>query len=99
MFRLWLSGQAETIRCNLATKAREFVEFFVKNAVHEDEQLRPRQGVSAIDQLVHRCLTMAETQGIPKADIEAEFGDLSDYFRSVIDEKNADEKARGRSKS
>jgi len=58
------------------TKAREFLDFWVQNSVHATEQYRASGGDQVLSVLVVRCIEMAETQGLAKADLEGEVGDL-----------------------
>lgn len=75
--------------------AREFVEFWLKNSVHADEQFGVRRGRPEIEELVRRLLTAARDQGFAQEQIEAQLGgDIYDYIRSSIDSQNAQETSR-----
>ncbi|WP_143668643.1 hypothetical protein [Streptomyces sp. Alain-F2R5] len=75
--------------------AKEFVEFWLKNSVHADEQFSVRRGRPEIDELVRRLLTAAKDQGFAQEQIEAQLGgDIYDYIRSSIDSQNAQETSR-----
>lgn len=78
------SGKAVPVR------ARDILDFFVFVSVHADSPYQPAQGPQAIEELVRRCVGMAKDQGISRQQLEAGAGNLSDYFRAVIDRKNAD---------
>ncbi|WP_407158033.1 hypothetical protein [Bradyrhizobium sp. STM 3557] len=73
---------------------REFVDFWLENCVHADEEFGPRRGRQAVEQLVHNLIRAADDQGITKAQIEAELGSPYDVIRARIDEKNRDEASR-----
>jgi hypothetical protein len=76
------------------SKAREFVELFTFASVHEDARYRARQGRVELDDLVRRCVDMAKHEGITEEQMTVEVGDLTTYFRAVIDGKNVAEAAR-----
>lgn len=90
MFQIWIFQRlAEMNWVGLTSSAHEFVDVFVNNSVHEDEQMRTSQSTLAIDDLVRRCLEMAAEHGISKADIDAEFPNLAEHFRFMIVINNA----------
>lgn len=74
----------------MPVRARDIVDFFVLVSVHADNPYQPPQGPQAIEELVRRCLAMAQDQGISRQQLEAGVGNLGDYFRAFIDRKNAD---------
>ena len=78
---------------------REFVEFWLENSVHADEEFGPRRGREAIRQLVDNLISAAQAQGFSRADIEAELGDPYDFIRAEINQKNADEETRLRKRN
>jgi hypothetical protein len=84
----------ETNRKTPVATAKEFVEFWIENSVHADEQLGPRRGRAEVQELVDRLVRSAEGQGYSKQQIEAEIGDLYEYIRTSIDQQNTDEAAR-----
>ena len=55
---------------------KDFVEFWLENSVHADEQFGPRRGRADIKELVDRLVRFAEGQGYTRPQIEAEIGDL-----------------------
>jgi len=78
----------------LAT-AKEFVEFWLENSVHPDEQFGRKQDGVAVERLVEGLLVAAEAQGFSKKQMEDELGgDIHSYIRNSIDSQNADERAR-----
>ena len=74
--------------------AKEFVEFWLQNSVHSDEQMTGRRGRAAISKLADRLVVSAEHQGFTKQHIEAEIGDIYTYIRTSVDAKNAVETTR-----
>lgn len=75
--------------------AQEFVEFWLKNSVHADEQFGVRRGRPEIEELVRRLSIAAKDQGFTQEQIEAQLGgDIYDYIRSSVDSQNAQKTAR-----
>jgi hypothetical protein len=74
--------------------AKEFVEFWLQNSVHADEQMTGRRGREAILELADRLVVAAKHQGITDQQIEAEIGDIYTYIRTSIDAKNASDTTR-----
>ena len=74
--------------------AKEFVEFWLHNSVHADEQFAPRRGREAVQHLVDGLIGAAEAQGFTKEQTEAEIGDIYEYIRASIDRQNASEHTR-----
>jgi hypothetical protein len=87
-----LRWQEETMA--VPNKAREFLDLFAFASVHEDQPYQPAQRSKALDELVRRCAEMANSEGISRQQMEAEVGDLDEYFRRVIDQKNVEERQR-----
>jgi hypothetical protein len=71
-----------------------FVEFWLKNSVHPDEELGPRRGREAVQRLADNLARAAEEQGFTRAQMEAEIGDLYDFIRASIDRQNKAEDSR-----
>jgi hypothetical protein len=75
--------------------AKEFVEFWLENSVHADEQFGVRRGRVEVDQLVDNLVRAAAGQGFTRQQMEAELGgDLYAYIRASIDQQNQDETTR-----
>jgi hypothetical protein len=75
--------------------AKEFVEFWLENSVHADEQYGARRGRVEVQQLAVRLIRAAAAQGFTKRQMETELGgDIRVYIRARIDSQNADEAAR-----
>jgi hypothetical protein len=74
--------------------AKEFVEFWLQNSVHADEQMTGRRGREAILKLADRLVVAANYQGFSNQQIEEEIGDIYTYIRTSIDAKNAIETTR-----
>jgi hypothetical protein len=62
--------------------AKEFVDFWLENSVHPDEQISLRRGREAVQRLADNLVRAAEEQGFSKAQIEAEIGDLYTFIRA-----------------
>jgi hypothetical protein len=75
-------------------KAREFIDFWMQNSVHSAEQYGTPGGSQRTSDLMHRCVEMAAAQGLSRADLEAEVGNLSEYIRTGLDKANATESGR-----
>jgi hypothetical protein len=73
---------------------REFIDFWLENSVHADEEDGPQRGPETIQRLAGTLIRAAEDQGFSEADVKAELGDLGEVIRAIIDRKNADEEAR-----
>jgi hypothetical protein len=52
--------------------AKEFVEFWLENSVHADEQYGIRQGRREIKRLAEQLVAAAEAQGFTKQQVETE---------------------------
>jgi hypothetical protein len=74
--------------------AKEFVEYWLQNSVHPDEELGPRRGRAAVQQLAENLVRAAEEQGFTKPQMEAEIGDLYTFIRASIDRQNKAENDR-----
>jgi len=67
---------------------KEFVDYWLENSVHPDEEIGPRRGRAAVQRLADNLVRAAEEQGFTKAEIEAEIGDLYIFIRASIDRQN-----------
>ena len=96
MHHLPESQRANPALTSIATSstAKEFVEFWLQNSVHADEQMTGRRGRAAISKLADRLVVAAKHQGFTKQHIEAEIGDIYTYIRTSVDAKNAVETTR-----
>ena len=75
--------------------AREFVEFWLLNSVHPDEQLSVRRGRAAIQQLADDLIRAAEGEGFTRKQIEVELGgSIYSHIRRRIAQQNAAEDLR-----
>jgi hypothetical protein len=74
--------------------AREFVEFWLTNSVHADEQMVSRRGREDILKLADRLVVAASYQGFSQQQVEAEIGDIYAYIRARIDRQNVSETTR-----
>ncbi len=76
------------------TAARTFVEFWLTNSVHADEQMSSRRRREAVQRLADQLIVAAKNQGLDQTQIEAEIGDIYTYIRASIDSQNISETAR-----
>ena len=76
------------------TAARIFVEFWLTNSVHPDEQMVSHRRREAVQGLADQLISAARDQGLDQSQIEAEIGDIYDYIRASIDSQNGSEAAR-----
>jgi hypothetical protein len=68
----------------MATIAREFIDFWVENSIHAAEQYGAPGGEQGATALARRCIEMAASQGLSKADLEKEVGDLTAFIRDKL---------------
>jgi hypothetical protein len=73
---------------------REFVDFWLTNSVHADEQMVGRRGREDILKLADRFAVAANGQGFTRQQIEAEIGDIYAFIRARIDSENVHETTR-----
>lgn len=79
----------------MVADAREFIDFWIENSVHADDDDRRKSGdADRLGDLVNRCLDMAASQGLSQAQIEAEVGDLRAYLKGKLAGANVREAAR-----
>jgi hypothetical protein len=78
------------------SKAREFLDFWIENSVHASEEFRSPGASQHVDELLWRCVGAAEAQGVSKADMEAEVGNLADYIGDKLEAANKTESDRRR---
>ena len=74
---------------------REFVDFWLENSVHADEQFGAKRGRVEVDRLVESLVHAAEAQGFTKKQVEDELGgDIPGFIRASIDRQNESEDVR-----
>lgn len=72
---------------------KEFVEFWLENSVHADEQFGAKRGRGEVDQLVESLVHAAEAQGFTREQVEDELGnDIHAFIRASIDRQLRKEK-------
>jgi hypothetical protein len=77
--------------------AKDFVDFWLENSVHADEQFQVKRGRAEVDRLVENLVRAAEAQGFTRKQIEDELGgDIRAFIRASIDRQNSSEEARRR---
>jgi hypothetical protein len=65
----------------MTANGRDFIDFWIQNSVHAGEQYGTRAGSQAARDLTSRCLEMAASQGISRAEMEKEIGDILNYMK------------------
>jgi hypothetical protein len=79
----------------MVSAVREFVEFWLENSVHADEQFQARRGHVEVDRLAENLVRAAEAQGFTRQQMEDELGgDIQTFIRASIDRQNKSEDAR-----
>jgi hypothetical protein len=76
------------------TAARHFIDFWVQNSVHSAEQYGTTGSPQNTTELGRRCVEMADAEGISRADLEAEVGNLRDYISEMLQKANTNETSR-----
>lgn len=75
--------------------AKEFIEFWLENSVHADEQFGARRGHVEVDRLAENLVRAAEAEGFTRKQIEDELGgEIRGFIRASIDRQNRSEDAR-----
>ena len=78
----------------MSAKAREFIDFWIEVSVHAAEQ-SGAGGEQIATELARRCLDMAASQGISRADLEKEVGqDLTVFVQEKLATANKIENER-----
>jgi len=79
----------------MVATTREFVDFWLENSVHADEQFGAKRGRVEVDRLVESLVHAAEAQGFTKKQVEDELGgDIPGFIRASIDRQNESEDVR-----
>jgi len=74
---------------------KEFVEFWLENSVHADEQFGAKRGRLEVDRLVEGLVQAAEAQGFTRKQVEDEVGgNIHASIRASIDRQNEFEDTR-----
>ncbi|MCP3471456.1 hypothetical protein NLM33_14065 [Bradyrhizobium sp. CCGUVB1N3] len=68
----------------MQTKAREYIDFWVKNSIHAAEQYGTPGASQDVNELVGRLIEGARGQGISQKAMEEEVGDLTEYVRNML---------------
>ncbi|WP_407168598.1 hypothetical protein [Bradyrhizobium sp. ORS 111] len=76
------------------SKAREFIEFWIKNSIHPVEQYRTVGASQDVAELTRRLVVAAKEQGFSEADLQTEIGDISDYVGDRLKAANKAESER-----
>jgi hypothetical protein len=79
----------------MVAATREFVEFWLENSVHADEQFGAKRGRVEVDRLVGSLVQAAEAQGFTRQQVEDELGGgMRGFIRASIDWQNEAEDTR-----
>lgn len=77
------------------TTAKEFVEFWLENSVHADEQFGAKRGQVEVERLVESLVRAAGAQGFTRKQVQDELGgDIHGFIRTSIDQQNEAEDVR-----
>jgi hypothetical protein len=76
------------------TAARDFIDFWIENSVHAEEQAGQPGGSQDADELARRCIEMAKSQDIAEDVIRHEVGDIANYIRAKLRDANKAERDR-----
>ena len=68
----------------MPTKAREYIDFWVKNSIHAAEQFGTPGASQDVNELVGRLIERAKDQGISQKAMEKEVGDLTEYIHNML---------------
>ena len=69
---------------------REFVDFWLENSVHADEQFSAKRGRVEVDRLVESLVQAAAAQGFTRKQVEDELGsDIHGFIRASITGKTS----------
>ena len=75
--------------------AKEYVEFWLENSVHADEQFAARRGRVEVSRLAENLVRAAEAQGFTRKQMEDELGgDIDAFIRARIDRQNESQDER-----
>ena len=78
----------------MASKAREFIDFWIENSVHAGEQHGATGAEQRVLVLTSRCLEMASSIGLSRSDLDGAVGDLSTYIGARLAAANKQESDR-----
>jgi hypothetical protein len=78
----------------MSAAAREFIDFWIENSIHAAEYDGNAGATQNVDELVRRCVAMAEGQGLTEATMRAEVGDIGTYIRDKLTAANTSEHTR-----
>jgi hypothetical protein len=73
---------------------REFIDFWIENSIHAAAHDGTVGATQDVDELVRRCIDMAQGQGITEAALQAEVGDIAAYIRKTLKTVNKTEQDR-----
>lgn len=80
----------------MSQKAREFIDFWIKNSVHAKELFGAPGATQDAAELTRRCIEMANDQGITEEALQEEVGDVADYIGRKLKAANTGENSSRR---
>jgi hypothetical protein len=78
----------------IGNPTREFIDFWIENSVHAQEQHGAAGADQSVPALTRRCVEMASSIGLSKAALDAEVGGLTIYIGSRLAAANKLERER-----
>jgi hypothetical protein len=78
----------------MASKAREYIDFWSENSLHAREQFRTVGASQDVTELVERLIEGAKGEGITEEALRAEVGDLAEFVRNKLKAVNKSESDR-----
>jgi hypothetical protein len=78
----------------MSAAAREFIDFWIENSIHAAEHDGDAGATQNVDELVRRCVDMANAQGFTEAEMRTEVGDIGAYIREKLTAANRTEHDR-----
>jgi len=69
---------------NMTVDTRKFIDFWMENSLHAAEPYGAAGAEQVASKLASRCIAAAATQGLTKADLEAEVGDLETVIQARL---------------
>jgi hypothetical protein len=85
-------------RDKMSAKAREFIDYWIKNSVHATERYGSAGAEPDVTELTRRCIAMAAEQGITETAMRDVVGDIASYIADKLkaaDKAGTDRKDRG----
>jgi hypothetical protein len=75
-------------QATMTAAVREFIDFWIENSIHAAGRDGNSGATQNVDELVRRCVDMANGQGITEAEMQAEVGDIAAHIREQLKAAN-----------